>query len=66
MGDTVVLDSVATPDGSNSDITRMVHLGEPSAEVRRVYEPCLRRIGAAEKLHGRGHARVMWIARHGP
>ena len=41
MGDTVVLDVVATLDGYNSDITRMVHLGEPSAEVRRVYETVL-------------------------
>lgn len=41
VGDTIVLDIVATLDGYNSDITRMVHLGEPSAEVRSVYETVL-------------------------
>jgi len=38
VGDTIVIDIVATLDGYNSDITRMVHLGEPSAEVLEVYE----------------------------
>jgi Xaa-Pro aminopeptidase len=38
MGDTVVIDIVATLDGYKSDITRMVHLGEPSAEVRQVHQ----------------------------
>jgi Xaa-Pro aminopeptidase len=37
-GDTIVIDIVATLDGYCSDITRMVHLGEPSDEVRRVYD----------------------------
>jgi len=41
MGDTVVLDIVATLDGYNSDITRMVHLGEPSDQVQSVYETVL-------------------------
>ncbi len=37
LGDTIVIDIVGTLDGYNSDITRMVHLGEPSAELRKVY-----------------------------
>jgi Xaa-Pro aminopeptidase len=37
-GDTIIIDIVATLDGYKSDITRVVHLGEPSPEVRAVYE----------------------------
>lgn len=36
-GDTVVIDIVATLDGYNSDITRMVHLGDSSEELLEVY-----------------------------
>jgi Xaa-Pro aminopeptidase len=36
-GDTIIIDIVATLDGYKSDITRMVHLGEPPAEVREVH-----------------------------
>jgi Xaa-Pro aminopeptidase len=38
LGDTIVIDIVATLDGYQSDITRIVHLGEPSAELRTVYD----------------------------
>ena len=37
-GDTIVIDIVASLDGYKSDITRMVHLGEPSPEIRAVHE----------------------------
>lgn len=37
-GDTIILDIGATLGGYKSDITRVVHLGEPSPEVRAVYE----------------------------
>ena len=37
-GDTVILDIGATLNGYKSDITRVVHLGKPSAEVLAVYE----------------------------
>ena len=40
-GDTIIIDIVATLDGYNSDITRMVHLGEPPAHVREVYATVL-------------------------
>ena len=40
-GDSIVIDIVATLDGYNSDITRMVHLGEPSDKERQVYETVL-------------------------
>ncbi len=40
-GDTIVIDIVATLGGYNSDITRMVHLGQPSPELRKVYETVL-------------------------
>lgn len=40
-GDTIVIDIVATLDGYKSDVTRVVHLGEPSAEVQAVYEVVL-------------------------
>lgn len=36
-GDTIVIDIVATLDGYCSDITRMIHLGEPSGELLQVY-----------------------------
>jgi Xaa-Pro aminopeptidase len=36
-GDTIILDIGATLGGYKSDITRVVHLGEPSAEVKAVY-----------------------------
>jgi Xaa-Pro aminopeptidase len=37
-GDTIILDIGATLDGYKSDITRVVHLGEPQAEVGAAYE----------------------------
>jgi len=40
-GDTVVIDIVATLDGYKSDITRVVHLGDPSADGREVYATVL-------------------------
>jgi len=40
-GDTIVIDIVATLDGYNSDITRMVHLGEPYPELLQVYDTVL-------------------------
>lgn len=36
-GDTIIIDIGATLSGYKSDITRVVHLGEPSEEVNRVY-----------------------------
>jgi len=42
VGDTIVIDIGASLDGYKSDITRMVHLGEPSADVRAVYETVLK------------------------
>lgn len=41
MGDTIVIDIGATLNGYKSDVTRMVHLGKPSAEVRTVYQAVL-------------------------
>lgn len=41
QGDTIILDIVATLDGYNSDITRVVHLGEPSEDVREVHATVL-------------------------
>ncbi len=38
MGDTIVIDIVATLNGYKSDVTRVVHLGKPSPEVRDVYD----------------------------
>jgi Xaa-Pro aminopeptidase len=40
-GDTIIIDIVATLDGYKSDVTRVVHLGEPSPKVRAVYETVL-------------------------
>ena len=37
-GDTIILDIVATLDGYKSDVTRVVHLGEPPPDVRAVYD----------------------------
>ncbi|HEV2108039.1 MAG TPA: Xaa-Pro peptidase family protein, partial [Thermomicrobiales bacterium] len=38
VGDAVVFDWGGTLEGYNSDVTRTVHVGEPSDEFRRVYE----------------------------
>lgn len=38
QGDAVVFDWGGTLEGYNSDVTRTVHVGEPSDEFRRVYE----------------------------
>jgi Xaa-Pro aminopeptidase len=37
-GDTILIDIVATLDGYKSDVTRVVHLGEPPPQVRAVHE----------------------------
>ncbi len=37
-GDTIVIDIGASTGGYKSDITRVVHLGEPEPEVTRVYD----------------------------
>jgi len=37
-GDAVVFDWGGTLEGYNSDVTRTVHVGEPGAEFRRVYD----------------------------
>jgi len=37
-GDMVIIDLGATLNGYHSDVTRVVHLGEPSAEERAIYE----------------------------
>jgi Xaa-Pro aminopeptidase len=41
VGDTIILDIGATLTGYKSDITRVVHLGEPTAEVKAVYQAVL-------------------------
>lgn len=38
LGDTIIMDIGATLHGYKSDVTRVVQLGQPSAEVRRVYD----------------------------
>lgn len=38
VGDTVVMDFGGIKDGYSSDVTRTVHVGEPSDEERNVYE----------------------------
>jgi len=40
-GDTVIIDTGATLNGYKSDVTRVVHLGEPSAEVLTIYQAVL-------------------------
>jgi Xaa-Pro aminopeptidase len=40
-GDTIIIDIVATLDGYKSDVTRVVHLGDPPPDVRAVYEVVL-------------------------
>jgi Xaa-Pro aminopeptidase len=41
VGDTIIIDIVATLDGYKSDVTRVVHLGEPPPKVRAVHEVVL-------------------------
>ena len=41
VGDMVIIDIGATLNGYHSDVTRVVHLGEPSAEERAVFEVVL-------------------------
>lgn len=50
-GEAVVIDIGASLDHYKSDITRVVHLGEPSPEFRRVYE-------AVHRANERGRAAV--------
>lgn len=40
-GDTIIIDIGATLGGYKSDITRVVHLGEPPAEVSEIYDAVL-------------------------
>ncbi len=40
-GDAIIIDIGATLNGYKSDITRMVHLGQPSAEFRQAYAAVL-------------------------
>jgi len=41
VGDTIIIDIVATLNGYKSDVTRVVHLGEPPPKVCAVYEVVL-------------------------
>ena len=41
VGDTIIIDIVATLDGYKSDVTRVVQLGEPSSKVRALHEVVL-------------------------
>jgi Xaa-Pro aminopeptidase len=41
MGDTIIIDIVATLNGYKSDVTRVVHLGEPPSDLRTVYDTVL-------------------------
>lgn len=41
-GDTIIIDIGATLGGYKSDITRVVHLGQPTAEVSEVYNAVLK------------------------
>lgn len=47
-GDTVIIDIGASLDGYKSDITRVVHLGQPPDEVRQVYAAVLEALRRAE------------------
>jgi Xaa-Pro aminopeptidase len=40
-GDTIIIDIVATLNGYKSDVTRVVHLGEPPSDLRTVYDTVL-------------------------
>lgn len=53
-GDTIIIDIGATLDGYKSDVTRVVHLGEPPAEVRVAYDAVLEanRRGCAAAVAG--------------
>lgn len=41
IGDAIIIDIGATLNGYKSDVTRVVHLGEPSSELRMVYSTVL-------------------------
>jgi len=49
-GDTVIIDIGASLDGYKSDITRVVHLGQPPAEVQQVYAAVLEAVRRAEAV----------------
>jgi len=53
-GDLVILDGGALYDGYQSDITRTVAVGEPSAEARRIYELVLAANAAGRAAAGPG------------
>jgi Xaa-Pro aminopeptidase len=55
-GDTIVLDLGATLDGYKSDVTRVIHLGEPHAEVWAAY-------GAVQEANRRGREAAVAGAR---
>jgi Xaa-Pro aminopeptidase len=65
VGDTIILDIGATLTGYKSDITRVVHLGEPTAEVKAVYQAVLEanRKGRAAALAGTRAREVDLVAR---
>lgn len=50
-GDTIIIDIGATLDGYMSDVTRVVSLGKPTAEVQRAYD-------VVRQGNERGHAAV--------
>ncbi len=74
-GDAVIMDIGATLGGYKSDITRTVHLGQPSAEFRRVYAAVLEanrrataavRPGASAGEVDRAARRALEAAGYGP
>ncbi len=64
-GDLIILDGGARVGGYASDITRTVVLGEPSADVRRIYDTVLQanRAGIAAAQLGAGGAAIDQAAR---
>jgi len=64
-GDTIVLDIGATLDGYKSDITRVVHLGEPPTEVRAAYDAVRKANLAGQRaaVAGARAADVDWATR---
>lgn len=65
VGDTVILDIGATVAGYKSDITRVVHIGQPSAEVKAVYQvvKAANQRGREAVVPGVRASQVDWAAR---
>jgi Xaa-Pro aminopeptidase len=61
-GDTIVMDIGATLGGYASDVTRMVHLGEPPVEVLKIYE-VVRRANQRGREAARSGARACDVDR---